>query len=102
MPRVAAFFDMDRTLLRCNTGTRWIAHARRTGMLSTWKAIRAAGWLAQYKLAILDMEAVTAIAAADVRGDSVADTERMVRAWFEREIAREIAPAARVAVERHR
>ncbi len=99
---VAAFFDMDRTLLRCNTGTRWIQYAVRRGDLSAWKALRAATWLARYKLAILDMEAVTAIAAADMKGGSEHEVAEVTRKWLEREILDEVAPLAREAVARHR
>ena len=100
--RIAAFFDMDRTLLRCNTGTRWLQFMRRRGEISVWKTLRAIGWLARYKLSILDMEAVTALAVQDVRGGSEADMIETTRRWLEQEILQEVAPLALEAIEFHR
>ena len=54
----AAFFDMDRTLLRVNTGTLWIRWLRERGELSLVRHGARAQWIAQYKLALLDMESV--------------------------------------------
>src|ERR1700704_5380085 len=70
---IAAFFDMDRTLIRCNSGSLWIKFLRQRGEISTWTMLRAMSWLLQYKLAVLDMEAVTTRAIADIRGDSEQD-----------------------------
>src|SRR5262249_14589414 len=66
--RPAAFFDMDRTLLRCNTGTLWILWLRRHGEISLYGMMRALSWIAQYKLSVLDMEAVAARVIADMAG----------------------------------
>lgn len=101
-PRVAAFFDMDRTLLRCNTGERWLGFLRRRREISTWKAVVAVSWLLRYKLALLDMESVTEKATADLAGTDEADLADKCRLFFDGEVAGEIAPRAREAVEEHR
>ena len=54
----AAFFDMDRTLIRVNSGTLWIRWLRKRGEMSLYETVRGLGWIAQYKLSLLDMEAV--------------------------------------------
>jgi HAD superfamily hydrolase (TIGR01490 family) len=100
--RVAAFFDMDRTLLRCNTGTQWIKFLRRRGEISTWKALRAMAWIARYKLSIIDMEAVTGLAVADLAGDLEADMLEKARAFFAEEVLGEIAPKGLDALSFHR
>ena len=100
--RTAAFFDMDRTLLRCNTGTRWLQHLRKRNEISLWKALRAATWLARYKLSLLDMEAVTTIAVMDLKGSPEGALLEKTRDWLHAEILAEVAPRAREAVARHR
>ena len=100
--RVAAFFDMDRTLLRCNTGTRWIQYLHRRGELSTWRALRAAIWMARYKLALIDLDEVAAIAVADVKGSREREVIDKTTRWLYDEILHEVAPSALTALARHR
>jgi HAD superfamily hydrolase (TIGR01490 family) len=102
MSRVAAFFDMDRTLLRCNTGTRWVRFLRRRGEMSAWKMVRAMAWIARYKLSLLDLEEVTRIAARDARGDVEAETRAKALAFFHSEVVQDVSPQAREALEHHR
>jgi HAD superfamily hydrolase (TIGR01490 family) len=99
---ICAFFDMDRTLLRCNTGTQWIRFLRRRGEISTWKMLRAASWIARYKLSILDLEAVTRVATADMTGDLEAPMIEKTRLFFDEVVLSSIAPKAREQVELHR
>lgn len=66
----AAFFDMDGTLLRANTGALWIRWLYARGELGLVQAVRALAWVAQYKVAALDMEAVTRKVTASMRGQS--------------------------------
>lgn len=99
---VAAFFDMDRTLLHCNTGTQWIRFLKRRGEISTWRALRAIGWIARYKLSIIDMEAVTRTVTADLAGDSEAELIEKAAHFFAEEVVGEIAPKALAAIDFHR
>ena len=43
MTRACAFFDMDRTLLRCSTGERWLGFLRRRGEVSLWRTLQGKG-----------------------------------------------------------
>ena len=56
MKMIGAFFDMDHTLIRCNSGARWMKFMRKRGELSLLGLIEATTWLMRYKLSILDME----------------------------------------------
>src|SRR4051812_5845920 len=100
--RIAAFFDMDRTLLRCNSGTRWIQYLHRRGEISAWKALRAMSWIARYKLSLIDMEQVTAVAVADLKGQGEPEVAEKTLRWFEDEIVQEVAPRAREQLAFHR
>jgi hypothetical protein len=66
--KVGAFFDVDHTLLAVNSGARWLRHAWRTGQTSSLQALRALGWLVRYRLALLDLEAVSALAVRIIAG----------------------------------
>ncbi|MGZ3407879.1 MAG: HAD family hydrolase, partial [Polyangia bacterium] len=98
----AAFFDMDRTLLRCNSGTLWIRWQREHGAMSFYQMMRALGWLAQYKLAVLDMESVVTKVIASMRGQPERELAAQARAFFDQWVVSEVAPKALSAIDRHR
>jgi HAD superfamily hydrolase (TIGR01490 family) len=98
----AAFFDMDRTLLRVDTAMSWTRFLYRRGELPPKMLAKAVYWSLLYKLAILDMDRVFTALVADLRGDAEADMIAKCDIWYRQHIAREVAPAARVAVDRHR
>jgi HAD superfamily hydrolase (TIGR01490 family) len=98
----AAFFDMDRTILRVNSGTLWIRWLRGRGELSLYETARGLAWIAQYKLALLDMEAVVTKVIAAMRGQSERELVDKAREFFDGLIAAEVAPKARAAIAQHR
>ncbi|HVK84744.1 MAG TPA: HAD family hydrolase [Kofleriaceae bacterium] len=98
----AAFFDMDNTLLRVDTGMSWTKFLYKRGELPPKMVAKAVYWSTLYKLAVLDMEAVFTRLCLDLRGDSEAEMIAKCDVWYRDHIEREIAPAARVAVEHHR
>ena len=99
--RVAALFDMDKTLLRVDTATSWSRFLYARGELSTRMLAKATYWSLLYKLAVLDMETVFSRLVADLEGDSEAEMIETSTAWFRDHIAPAIAPAARVAAWHH-
>lgn len=102
MRRSAAFFDMDNTLLRVETGMSWVRFLYGRGELSSRMLARAIYWHALYKLAILDMDTVFTRLVESLRGDSEAEMIAKCDIWYRRHVAPEIVPAALVAVEHHR
>ena len=100
--QVAAFFDMDHTLLCVETGMSWVRFLHGRGELPPQMVAKAVYWSTLYKLAILDMETVFTRLVEDLRGDSEAEMVAKCEIWFHRHVEPEIAPAARVAVEHHR
>jgi HAD superfamily hydrolase (TIGR01490 family) len=97
-----AFFDLDRTLIDVNSGLLWARHERRSGHISASQMARAVFWTALYHLALIDMEAAIERALSHYRGVEAVDLDRRTRAWFEREVARRLRPAAAEAAARHR
>ena len=98
----AAFFDMDRTLIRVNSGTLWIRWLRERNELSWYETARGLMWIAQYKLALLDMESVATRASALMRGQSESELLDKTQLFFESLIASEVAPKGIEAIARHR
>jgi HAD superfamily hydrolase (TIGR01490 family) len=98
----AAFFDMDNTLLRVDTGMSWTKFLYKRGELPPKMVAKAVYWSTLYKLAVLDMEAVFTKLCLDLRGDSEAEMIAKCDVWYRDHIEREIAPAGRVAIEHHR
>lgn len=99
---IAALFDMDNTLLRVDTGMSWTKFLYRRGELPPKMVAKAVYWSTLYKLAVLDMEAVFTKLCLDLEGDSEDEMIAKCAVWYQEHIAREIAPAARVAVDYHR
>lgn len=99
---VAAFFDVDHTLIDVNSGAKWLGYLWRAGQVSVREAVQSLSWLLRYRLALLDLEAVTAIAAKTYRGVEVATIEAAVEGWFAREIAGRVCVEGRARVEEHR
>ena len=98
----AAFFDMDLTLLRVNSGSRWVKYLRKRGEMGLPMLVRSGYWLLQYRLSLLNMEAVAAFLAADMAGDSEAEMRDKVGDFYRTEIRHTISPVAREALEEHR
>jgi HAD superfamily hydrolase (TIGR01490 family) len=98
----AAFFDLDRTVLRIDTGTSWMRFLYGRGEISTVAMARVLYWNLLYRTAVLDMEAVARRLVADIAGDREAELIAKSRAWHSRHVAHEVAPAARPALELHR
>ena len=102
MSRVAAFFDMDRTLLAVNSGTLWLRHLRAHGEIGLGQTLHALVWLVGYHLSLVDMDAVTAQAALTVKGQSEENLRARCDEWFRRDVVPYITAAGRAAVEHHR
>ncbi|HMU40400.1 MAG TPA: HAD family hydrolase [Pseudomonadota bacterium] len=100
--RKAAFFDMDLTLLRVNSGSRWVKYLRKRGEMGLPMLLRSGIWLLQYRLSLLDMEAVAGMLAKDMTGDSEAETRTKVLEFYRTELQHTISDEAKRVLEEHR
>ncbi|MBL8636007.1 MAG: HAD family hydrolase [Myxococcales bacterium] len=98
----AAFFDMDLTLLRVNSGSRWIKYLRRRGEIGLPMLLKSGFWLFQYRLSLLNMESVAAKLALDMAGDAESEMREKVGEFYRSEIRDTVSPIAREALETHR
>jgi HAD superfamily hydrolase (TIGR01490 family) len=99
---IAAFFDLDRTLLDVNSGLMWADYERRAGNLSRWSVARVLFWNTMYHLSLIDMEAAFARAVTRYRGESHSEIDRRTRDWFEREVRQHLRSEAAAAIADHR
>jgi HAD superfamily hydrolase (TIGR01490 family) len=100
--RIAAFFDLDKTLLTVNSGALWLQRERRLGRITRWQTLQGVFYLFAYKFRALDMESVTVKALETVRGEAEQTVREWTREWFRQEVTRFVAPGARQAIEHHR
>lgn len=99
---IAAFFDVDLTLLRVSSGSQWISYLRRRGEVGIGMMLKAAFWTMQYKLAFLDMETVGRRLIADIEGDTEADMLQKCEAFWAHHILPHVAPDGRSTVAWHK
>ena len=102
MSRVCAFFDVDRTLVSCNTGRLFLRDLRRRGEISFFRALRALFWMAKYHLSLIDLQWVATRLASQMAGWAERDFEERCRRWVEQDVLGLIVPGARRHIERHR
>lgn len=100
--RAAAFFDMDHTVLRRDTGMSWMRFLRRRGELTATGMARAVWWSLLYKAAVLDMEALATKLCAELEGEDEAEMVAKCAVWYEADVAPMVTAAARHAVAEHR
>jgi HAD superfamily hydrolase (TIGR01490 family) len=100
--RRAAFFDMDRTVLRIDTGMSWMRFLYRRGELSTLGMARAVYWSGLYKLAVLDLEALAERLVADLAGKPEHEMVEKCRVWHASDVADQVSPKAERAIHEHR
>jgi len=87
---VAAFFDIDGTLIARNSAPLYMRHLRRTGQARRRDLARTIYYLWRYKLGLLDIERALAVSLGWIRGRD----ERIVRRY--------LRPAMAATVEAHR
>ncbi len=100
--RPAAFFDMDHTVLRKDTGMSWMRFLRRRGELTGAAMARALWWSLLYKAAVLDLEVLATRLCADLAGEDEAAMIAKCAVWYAADVEPMVTPAARHAVAAHR
>lgn len=100
--RVAAFFDIDHTVLEINSGSKWIAYMWRTKQMSVVQLGRSLKWLAQYRFGLLDYDAMAARVLASYKGKQAGPLADEIAKWFREEVAWTICSEARKKIAEHR
>lgn len=99
---IAAYFDMDRTLLSDSSSLLWMRYMRQRGELAAWQLLRLAPVLLRYKLGLLDIPTLTRSLVADFAGHPEAERVAFSRRWFDEQLVDFVAEEARRVLETHR
>lgn len=101
VPRVGAFFDMDKTLIAENSGSVYMKHRYERGEISAWELAAGLGAYLRYKAGILDLPTWVRAMAKEFAGRDVADVEAEARELFAAHMGELVYPAAEALVKHH-
>ena len=97
-----AFFDLDLTLLSCNSATLWLKRQLREGHISRLDALKMAGWIGMYQMGMADIESVVRKAIGGLEGKDEHDIRTRTEVFWAEEVVNMIRPEARTVLEQHR
>lgn len=101
MRAIAAFFDMDNTILQGSSGRLYLQYLRRKGLLSRWRWLVITWQVGLYVLGITDFPHLMARLMTQVAGSEEAEAWRISHAWFDEMLRDFIAGAARDCIAWH-
>lgn len=84
--RVAAFFDVDGTLLRVQSGVLYIAYLRRNGLMGRADQARIYWAFLTYRLGMLNMRKLAEVTSRWLRGREEEEVAEHCRHWYETEV----------------
>lgn len=99
--RRAALFDMDRTLVRLDTGTLYVRYQRDSGQATYRDALQVAWWMLKYTFGILDAQRVAEKVLRNFRGKKETWLAETCEQWFIDYVLEHVAMSGRDAVKRH-
>src|SRR5690606_5321937 len=101
VPRVGAFFDMDKTLISENSGSLYMKYRYERGEVDGWDLAKGLYAYLRYKAGILDIRAFTQQAMLEFRGQSERRLMREARDFVEKLVIPTVYPAAIETVRWH-
>ena len=99
---VAAFFDMDNTILRSSSGRLYLKYLYAEGYLSWWRWLVISGHVGLYVAGLITFPQLMARVMTQVAGADEAETWRISEAWFDTMLRDYIADGARQRIGWHR
>jgi len=99
---VAAFFDVDYTVLKASSSVLYVKYMRRQGRLGSLDMLRVGWYVILYRTEIVDFARVIAQLARTAAGDSEAETRALCDRWVREIVAQHISEDARGRIEYHR
>ena len=101
-PQVAAFFDLDRTLIQGFSAMSFLRDGARHGRYGVADLIELGMAAASFELGTIDFSSFLTGSARTMRGMSEEEFEEVARRVFEESLGSRIHPEARAIVEAHR
>jgi putative phosphoserine phosphatase/1-acylglycerol-3-phosphate O-acyltransferase len=99
---VAAFFDMDKTLLSASSAVLQVRYMAKRGELARQEVIRFISALLRYKMGRLDMVETTRAIVRELAGQSEAERIDHTRQWFQEHLIDYVTEEGRRWVAAHR
>jgi HAD superfamily hydrolase (TIGR01490 family) len=99
---VAAFFDIDGTLIARNSARLYMQHLRETGQAQRRDVARTFYYVCRYKLGLLDIERAVAVSLGFFRGRGEAAVRADCEAWYAGTVRPYLYPAMGATVAEHR
>ena len=97
-----ALFDLDRTLLSCNSAFGWVRREFRSGRMPPGQVLRSLGWLIRYHLGETGMEEALRQAASSLAGESEALQRERTAAYWRESLHSKLRSGGSETVEAHR
>ncbi|MEA3335374.1 MAG: HAD family hydrolase [Chloroflexota bacterium] len=99
---IAAFFDMDRTLLTDSSSLLWMRYMRQRGELPLSAVLRFSGLMARYKMGCLNMVKTSRALAKELEGEREVDRVTATGQWFRDQVVDYVAAEGRRWLDAHR
>lgn len=98
-----ALFDLDNTLIDCNSGRLWMTHEWREGRIGWRDVAWGSYWLVRYGLGAEDgLDAAMEEAVRSVTGVPEDVLDARVNAWFERDVRHRLRRGSKPVLDAHR
>jgi len=101
MNKIAAFFDVDHTILARASGTLYVKYLHQIGLASRWDIVKSLYWLILYKVNLIDILRVTNEAMKTVQGWPETRLVEICDQWFEVMVKQWIYPEAVELIRKH-
>ena len=101
MDRVAALFDLDKTLLDTSSGQLYARYLFRTGRMGPGELARVLWWGLLSNLGLLNMEDLIPRLLAGAAGDDEAEMRRLCDRWFVEDVLPHLSERGRQRVAEH-
>lgn len=101
MGRVAALFDLDKTLLDTSSAQLYARFQHRTGQVGTWRLARVAWWGLLSGLGLLHMENLIPRLLAGAAGDDADEMCRQCDRWFAEDVLSHVTERGQQRVAEH-
>ncbi|MBN1658482.1 MAG: HAD family hydrolase [Anaerolineae bacterium] len=101
MGRIAALFDLDKTLLDTSSGALYARFMYKRGEMKLRELARVGWWTALSKFGILNMEEIIPRLIESAQGADEADMRALCDEWFEEDVAPHIAEMGVARVAEH-
>jgi HAD superfamily hydrolase (TIGR01490 family) len=100
--RVAAYFDLDGTLLAVNSAKLWLRREWKNGRINAYQGIRGVGFLLLYRAGVANIENATTAALNTIIGIEEQAVIDWTENWYDTDVAHHAAPGSWATIEAHR